>query len=367
MTTAEPMGKGREVWRPRIPLMAGAAVVLVAPFVLSDFNVFLVTEIVIFALFAMSYNLLLGYGGLVSFGHAALFGIGGYTVALILAKTAVPFAIAFVSAPVMGAAAALVMGFLAVRLAAIYFALFTLAVGQVAWSVANKWISFTNGDNGLGGFASSIPDPISSSGSISLYYFTVAIIAVALLVLYLVVNSPFGYTLQAIRENPNRTEFVGVYVRGYQLLAFVISGFFSGLAGGLFAVHSHFVHPDMLFWLLSAQVLLMALLGGAHLFWGPALGAGLVVYLQSLVQRVIPDFTQRILGEHLTLEGLTLGAAAVAVVIFFPLGVGGVTQKVVGLATSRLGGMAKASTAGPASGPPAFHGPEAAEEPPDRG
>ncbi|MFQ5878896.1 MAG: branched-chain amino acid ABC transporter permease [Dehalococcoidia bacterium] len=331
------MAVGQDVWRPRLPLIVVALLLVVAPFLLSDFNIFLLTGMVIFALFAVSYNLLLGYTGLISFGHAAIFGIGGYTVALILTKTGAPFVIAFLAAPLLAAVAALVMGFLAVRLAGIYFALFTLAVGQIAWSIANKWISFTRGDNGLGGFASSIPGLISSAQSASLYFFTLAIVVAALGVLYAVVNSPFGYTLQAIRENPNRTEFVGIYVRRYRLLAFVISGFFTGLAGGLFAVHSHFVHPDQLFWLLSAQVLLMTLLGGVHLFWGPALGAGVVIYIQNEVQKRVPDLTSEHLGELLTLEGLALGGIALAVVVFFPLGLGGMVQGAARLVTSGFG------------------------------
>ncbi|MDP6226739.1 MAG: branched-chain amino acid ABC transporter permease [Dehalococcoidia bacterium] len=370
MNICGPMGKrmviGPETWRSWLPLLAGAGLMAAAPFVLSDFKVILLSEVVIFALFAVSYNLLLGYCGLVSFGHAALFGLGGYTLALLLAKTGAPFLAALVAAPVLGAAAALVMGFLALRLAQIYFALFTLAVGQIAWSVANKWVSFTNGDDSLAVAATSIPDPISSPGSVSLYFFIVAIVAAALLVLYLVVNSAFGYTLQAIRENPTRAEFVGVPVRHYRLLAFVISGFFAGLAGGLFAVHNHFVHPEMLFWLLGAQVLLMSLLGGVHLFWGPALGAGLVVYLRDSVQGVFPELTEKHLGQILTLEGLTLGAAALVVAIFFPLGVGGMLQRAARLATMRLGSRGNAPSEGQASGSPVLHGPVAAEEPRDR-
>jgi branched-chain amino acid transport system permease protein len=252
------------------------------------------------------------------------------------------------------------MGFLALRLAQIYFALFTLAVGQVAWSVANKWVSFTNGDDSLAVAATSIPDPISSPGSVAIYFFIVAVAAAALLVLYMVVNSAFGFTLQAIRENPNRAEFVGIPVRHYRLLAFVISGFFAGLAGGLFAVHNHFVHPEMLFWLLSAQVLLMSLLGGVHLFWGPALGAGLVVYLRDSVQGVFPGLTEKYLGEILTLEGLTLGILALVVAIFCPLGIGGIVQRVTRLAASRLGATGTASNGGPNSGQ------AAAKEPQDR-
>jgi branched-chain amino acid transport system permease protein len=359
------MAAGPDAWRSLLPLLAGAGLLAAAPFLLSGFKVILLTEVVIFALFAVSYNLLLGYCGLVSFGHAALFGIGGYTLALLLAKTGVPFAAALVSAPILGAAAALVMGFLALRLAQIYFALFTLAVGQVAWSVANKWVSFTNGDDSLAVAATSIPDPISSPGSASLYFFIVAVVAAALLVLYLLVNSAFGYTLQAIRESPSRAEFVGIPVRHYRLLAFVISGFFAGLAGGLFAVHNHFVHPEMLFWLLSAQVLLMSLLGGVHLFWGPALGAGLVVYLRDSVQGVFSELTEKHLGDILTLEGLTLGTVAVVVAIFFPLGIGGLLQRAARLAASRLGVAGTPSNEGPTSGPTAFPGP-GADGPQDR-
>ncbi len=300
----------------QIPVLVIVALLLAAPAILSGSNVALLTEILIWALFAISYNLLLGYTGVVSLGHAAFFGIGGYAVALILVKTGVPFVIAFAAAPVAAAAAALVMGILALRLTAIYFALFTLAVGQIAWSVSQKWVSFTGGDNGLGGFASSIPNLISSRQEF--YFFTLSVVAVATGILFLVVNSPFGFTLRAIRENRNRAEFMGIPVRRYQLLAFVISGLFAGLAGALLVTQFRFVHPENLFWLRSAEVLLMALLGGVHLFWGPALGAGVFIYLDDQV-RAHPY-------DNLALTGLALGGLALVVVVLLPFGLGGLIQ-----------------------------------------
>ena len=303
-------------WGP-LPFLVVVALLVAAPVLVSDSNVFLLTGILIWAIFAISYNLLLGYTGVVSLGHAAFFGIGGYTVALILVKTGLPFVVAFVAAPLVAAGAALIMGALALRLAAIYFALFTLAVGQIVWSVANRWTDFTGGDNGLNVSAAAIPDLISSR--VEFYFFTLVLALFAAAILYMVVNSPFGFTLRAIRENSNRVEFVGIPVRRYKLLAFVISGLFTGLAGSLLALHTNFVHPENLFWLRTAEVLLMVLLGGFHIFWGPALGAGVFLYLENQVRNNPYDQT-------LALTGLAIGGLAVVVAILFPLGIGGLLQ-----------------------------------------
>src|SRR2546428_11600185 len=209
--------------------MAGAAL-LAVPLGLPKFYLLLGTEILIMGLFAMAFNLLLGYAGMVSFGHAAFYGVGGYTCGLLLKKADVPFAMSFLAAPVVAAAVALLFGLLCIRLTRIYFSMLTLAFSQIVSAIAFKWYSLTGGDNGLIG----IPAPSALADPRALYLFTVAIVVLVAGLLWRLVNAPSGRTILAVRENAERAEFVGIHVRRVQLAAFVISGAVSGLAGGLF-------------------------------------------------------------------------------------------------------------------------------------
>ena len=263
---------------PALRLLLAAVLVLV-PLAFPHFYLLLATEILIMGLFAVAFNLLLGYTGMVSFGHAAFYGLGAYACGLLLKKAGAPFAVAFLAAPLLAAAAALIFGLLCIRLTRIYFSMLTLAFSQIVWAVAHKWYSLTGGDNGL----VPIPVPDALAGPRAFYLFTLACSALAAGALWRLVNAPFGRTLLAIRENAERAEFVGVHVKRMQLLAFVISGGVSGLAGALFALFSRGAFPDYAFWTKSAEVLLMTLLGGPYVFLGPALGAGILIVLNSVV------------------------------------------------------------------------------------
>ena len=262
----------------------------------SRFYVFLFTDILIFGLFALSLNLLLGYTGLVSFGQAAYFGIGSYTMALLIKKAGLTFGIAFIAAGVFGAAAALVIGFFCVRLTKIYFAMLTLAFSQIVWAIVFKWNSLTGGDTGIYGI--DFPQYIDSKTRF--FYFTLAVVSVSVLLLGKIVNSPFGRILTTIRDNPERTEFIGINVKLFQLLAFVISGFFSAIAGGLFAVFNHSIFPDFCQWPVSAEVLIMTLLGGMYSFFGPMVGAAVLLYLRLEVTSYT-EYWPLILGTILML------------------------------------------------------------------
>ena len=201
------------------------------PWLGSRFYTFLATEIVILALFAVSLNLLLGYTGLVSFGHAAYFGIGAYTCAILMKTHGVPFPLAFAAAGAMAAAFAIVFGFFCVRSTRIYFAMLTLAFAQIVWAVCFKWNSVTGGEQGL----SNVPYPdLGLLASLPLlgvlrtadHYFLLVMLLAGLcfFVLHRIVRSPFGRMLTAIRENPERAQFVGINVRAYQVAAFAIAG-----------------------------------------------------------------------------------------------------------------------------------------------
>ena len=286
-----------------------AAVLLLVPLVFPHFYLLLATEVLIMGLFAVAFNLLLGYAGMVSFGHAAFYGLGAYACGLLLKKAGAPFAVAFLAAPIVAAVAALVFGLLCIRLTRIYFSMLTLAFSQLVWAVAHKWYSLTGGDNGL----VPIPVPEVLTGPRAFYLFTLASVAVATAALWRLVNAPFGRTLLAIRENAERAEFVGIHVRRVQLVAFVVSGGVSGLAGGLFALFSRGAFPDYAFWTKSAEVLLMTLLGGPYVFLGPALGAGILIVLNS----VVTSFTEY--------WPVVLGVILLTLIYVFP---GGVMQLV---------------------------------------
>jgi branched-chain amino acid transport system permease protein len=283
---------------------------LAIPLTESPFYVFLGTDILIFGLFAVSLNLLLGYTGLVSFGHATYFGIGAYACALLMKKASVPFLLAFLAAGALGGISALAIGFFCVRLTKVYFAMLTLAFSQIVWAIAFKWNSLTGGDNGLIG----IPFPAFLDSKVHFYYFTLAVVAGSLFLLRKVVNSPFGRILTTIRENPERTEFIGINVKLFQLMAFMISGIFAALGGALFGIFNHSVFPDILFWPASAEVLIMSLLGGIYSFFGPLVGSAVLLFLRMQVS----SYT-----EHWP---LILGFTLAFLLFFFPGGIMGFAQ-----------------------------------------
>lgn len=260
------------------------------PWLGSRFYTFLATDIVILALFAASLNLLLGYTGLVSFGHAAYFGIGAYTCAILMKTYGVPFAFALVAAALNAAFWALVFGAFCVRSTKIYFSMLTLAFAQVVWAVCFKWNSVTGGEQGF----NNVPYPdldwmsvIPAFGDLRAgdkYYLLVLILTgIAFALMWRVVRSPFGRILTAIRENPERAEFVGINVRRYQLASFVIAGAFAGFAGALFGIFNRGVFPDFAYWAKSAEVLIMVILGGFSVFWGPAVGAAVLILLNQQI------------------------------------------------------------------------------------
>src|SRR2546427_5725424 len=245
------------------------AILAILPPVLPSFLVVVMTEIAIVALFATAFNLLMGFGGMVSFGHAAYFALGAYAAALLVNRAQVPMLLALPAAPLVAAAGALVFGFFIVRLTRTHFAMLSLAFAQIVFTVIFKWTSLTGGDNGLLNVWP--PEPLKSPRAY--YYFTIVIVGLSLLALHAVVHSPFGYALCAVRENPRRARFIGVNVRRHQLLAFVLSGFFSGLAGGLFAFFHRSVFPDFPYLPNSFQPLVVDLLGRVQSFFGPLAGA----------------------------------------------------------------------------------------------
>jgi branched-chain amino acid transport system permease protein len=258
-----------------------ALLLVLLPALVSEASVQFSCEILIMALFAMSLNILMGYGGMISFGHAGFFGLGAYSTAILMTKASVPWGLAMLLGPVAAAIGGVLFGFFCVRLTAIYFAMLTFALAQIVYSVAFKWENLTGGDNGIIGIT--FPDFLSSTTPG--YYFILVVVAVCVFALLLIANSAFGSTLKAIRENPERIEFVGINIKRFQLTAFVIAAFFAGAAGSLFAFYNQSIFPDYLLWTRSTEALIMCILGGMYFFIGPAVGAFVVQWLGTVLSR----------------------------------------------------------------------------------
>lgn len=266
----------------------------------SKFWITLLAEVFIWGLFAVAFNLLMGYTGMISFGQAAYLGIGGYTAGLLLKKVSgFPFALGLIAAPISGALAALIIGYFCIRLTHTYFAMLTLAFSMIVYYIAFKWYGFTGGDNGLIGIP--VPAWVQDPTFSNYYKFVLVVTLSSLYLLWRLVNSPFGKTLTAIRENPERAGFVGVNVKRYQLYAFIVAGAFSGLAGALFMINERSVYPELAFWTRSTQVLLMTILGGVYTFFGPLVGAFLLQLMDADITKDYPQIWQLFLGSMLVL------------------------------------------------------------------
>jgi len=294
---------------PRIALLL--VVLAVAPLFLPSFFLQLLTEIAIIGLFATAFNFLMGFGGMVSFGHAAYFALGAYTAALLVKRMDVPMLLALAVAPLVAAAGALLFGFFIVRLTHTYFAMLSLAFGQIVFTVIFKWKALTGGDDGL----LDVWPPGVLRSPVAFYYFALAVVGLCLLALHAIVDSPFGYALKATRENPRRARFIGIDVRRHQLMAFVVSGAFSGVAGGLFAFYNGSVFPDFAYFTKSFEPLVVALLGGIHSFLGPLAGAFGFKVLEWLISRQWPVYWP-----------LFLGAVVIAVIVALPQGFVGLVE-----------------------------------------
>jgi branched-chain amino acid transport system permease protein len=303
--------------------LAAAAVLLalgLVPLALSSYQLGLLTKMLIFAVFAMSLNLILGYGGLPSLGHAAYFGVAAYTIGLLALRGITNFWLGIVAALAVATATAALFGLLALRTQGAYLLMITLALAQVLWGIAFGWRSFTGGDDGLAG----VPRPAaglpwSLSDGARFYYLVIIVFAATSALLALVVRSPFGRALVGIRESERRMEVLGYNTWAHKYVAFVLAGALAGVAGILFVYYNGFVSPAYLSVVLSATGLIMVILGGAGTLLGPALGSGLIVFLEN----AISAYTQRWL--------LVLGLIYIAVTLFAPGGL-------LGLAGSRRRG-----------------------------
>lgn len=256
-------------------------------------------------LFATSLNLLVGYGGMVSFGHGLFFGLGAYSFGIVMQRTGMPIPLAMLAGLALSAAVGLVVGAICVRLQEIYFAFVTLAFQMLVHSMIIAWVPVTGGDQGLRG---GIPRPpflgIDLSDQRQLYWFSATVLALGLLALRHIVSSPFGYSLRLVRDNPVRAGFLGVDVYRTRLLAFVLAGVFASLGGMIMSLFVSGAYPEFAFWTMSGEAVFIVMLGGTAAFLGPMVGTVLLLLLNDFVTRV---------AEH---HGLVLGL----VILGFALG-----------------------------------------------
>jgi branched-chain amino acid transport system permease protein len=292
-------------------LGAGVAVLLLFPAFLPRFYLYLVSIILLYGLLATSLNLVLGYGGIFQFHHAVFYGVGAYGTTLVLTKTGLPALFAFMAGPLVSAIFGLLLGIICIRLSKLYFGMLQISLGSLVWAIVFRWYSFTGGDDGIHG----IPIPEMLSSPKSAYYFTLIMTLASLFIMWKILRSPFGSALQGIRDNPVRSEMIGINVRMHQLLALVIAGFFAGVAGSLFVVVDNTVFPDMLFWTLSLEIIIMCLLGGWFTFLGPMLGAAVIVALRTFV------------STYTDYWALVLGIIMMLVIFFLPNGILGYVEE----------------------------------------
>jgi branched-chain amino acid transport system permease protein len=288
-------------------LAAVACTLLAVPFATGGYPLVLLTDVLVFALFAVSLHFLIGPAGMLSFGHAAYFGLGAYGAGLLMLKGGAPMLAALLAAPLAAASAALVFGWFCVRLQGVYLAMLTLAFAQIVWSVVYQWDAFTGGSNGLIG----IWPAAWLSGRTAYYYLTLAACLSAIAFMWRMLYAPFGYALRAGRDSPLRAESVGIDVRAMQWAGFVFAGLFAGLAGALYAFSKGSISPEALAVPRSVDGLVMVLLGGLHTLTGPVWGAALFTWLQDAVSRGF-DYWRAAIG------GILL-----VVVLVLPQGLGG--------------------------------------------
>jgi branched-chain amino acid transport system permease protein len=251
----------------------------IAPFILTEFYLTILCEALVMSLLALSFNLLFGYMGQLSFGQAAFYGLGGYTVALLVTKLHFNFWLSMIAGVLVAGLIGLVIGYFCVRLRGIYFSILTLAFGQLLFFIIYKWHNFTGGDDGIQG----VFPPEYLKSPTAYYYFILIAFLLSAFVLWRLVHSPFGQIMKGMRENSVRTEFLGIHIARYQLIAFVIAAAIAGLAGAIWVPFYRSVAPFYLMWIKSGEPVMAAILGGPSTFFGPILGMFIMTFFHAWV------------------------------------------------------------------------------------
>lgn len=334
-------GWGRWRWTP--VAVACLLLLAVAPYTLAVYPLKVLTEILIYVILAMSLDLLFGYTGLASLGHALYFGVGGYTAGLLAVHFTESALVGLAAGLVAGAVSAVSTGWLAIRSRSVYFIMLTLAFSELAFSLATSWSSLTGGDQGLIGIPpASLPDGTRFNGVLNLptFYYYVAIVAVVCyLLMRALVRSPFGLSLRGIRENEARMRSLGYPVFRYKLAAYVVAGAFAGLSGSLYVQYSDFVSPDYIGFQLSALVLVMVMVGGSGTLYGAVLGSAFVVVLRDELSAAFQQWEA------------VLGAVFILFVYFLPSGLAGLVRLLGRLVRGRVGRTGHGGTGSPGPRP----------------
>ncbi|MFC2032775.1 branched-chain amino acid ABC transporter permease [Chloroflexota bacterium] len=299
----------------RLVVIAIVIILIILPFLLDVSWVRTITEFSILALFAMAYSLCLGQTGMFSFGHGGLFGLGVYALTLLVMKAGLPLPVALIAAPIITGIGAIIIGWFCLRLTGLYFGILTLAFSQLIWAAIWKMRWLTGGDDGIPGLP--VPSFFDTPGKEYEYLFIVTIAVVAILIIRMIVNSPFGFTLKTIRENEKRAATIGVNVKRYKLMAFTLSGLFTGLAGSLFSlfVRGAYVEFATIHW--SFQPVFAGVVGGLYTFTGPIFGAGFMFLINNFIGRLTeywPFFA---------------GVILIVVVLFLPNGIIGTIESMI--------------------------------------
>lgn len=300
------------------------ALLLLAPPVLSTYWLSILTMILIYGILAMSLDILMGYTGLPSFGHAAFFGIAAYVVAILSTRYQVGFWGCAAGAILLTTVIAAIFGLLVAHTKGVYFLMITLALSMVVWGLAFRWVGMTSGDNGISG----IPRPdfgaaVSMWDEATFYYFVLGIYVAVFLLIYLFLSSPFGQSLKGIRESESRMRILGYNTWLHKYLCYVVAGMFAGVSGILWAYYNGFVSPSDIEITASFEAFLMVILGGPGTLVGPALGAGIIIFLQNFLS----SFTERWL--------IAIGGIYILTILYLP---GGIMSLKLGWLKKRDGG-----------------------------
>jgi len=293
-----------------------AVILILFPFIAPKFQLRMITEIIIFTLFAMTWKMMLNEGGMFSFGHAVYFGLGAYASAL--GWLHIP-GLSFLSGVLLGALVAALVAFILgaflVRMSGTYFALLTLAFNQLIWAIVWKWRDVTGGDDGLGKFPKPDLFGLSMKNPVTFYYVALVIIGACLYACWYFTKTPMGNVAMSIKSNEERAKFVGFNVPATKMIFLTFMGFLAGISGALYAQFQEFIATSAIDGMMSTNVLFMAYIGGTGYFWGPIIGSGIFVYLSEYLS----SFTDR--------WELILGLIFIAVVLFAPRGIIGLFQK----------------------------------------
>jgi branched-chain amino acid transport system permease protein len=278
----------------------------------SRYQMNLAAHILVWGLFAVSFNMLWGVTGMLSFGQALYFGIGAYSIGLLVTHAGEGW---YLPAILIGLIAAgglsFLLGLLVIRVSGVYFTMLTLAFAQLAWQITFKWYDVTGGDDGIQGIIA----PGILADKMVYYYFVLVVVFLSVWFLKRLAYSPFGLILRCVQQNPNRVRFIGRSVRMNQLRIYVISSIFAALAGSLMAGIDNSIHTDMLYWTTSGEVILMSVLGGINQFFGPFVGAAVLILLEDII------------GAHTEFWPIVIGSTILIIVILFPRGMVGEIQQ----------------------------------------